>query len=92
MSKIPTTEDFFEHFFSSFPRHGVYLAEEWKKEIINLSKRHTKLHVKAALEAAFENQDIEKHVQEEEYDYPDSSNFRATRQSILNAYPPENIK
>lgn len=59
---------------------------------IEAMKEFAQLHVEAALKAAYDNQVIEQYKKEERYDYPDSSHFRATKQSILNAYPKTNIK
>jgi hypothetical protein len=35
-----TAEEVFEKFFNSFPRYGTTLAEDWKKEIVKLSKEY----------------------------------------------------
>jgi hypothetical protein len=42
--------------------------------------------------AAYANQETEQFKKEKDYDYPDSSHFRATEKSILNAYPKELIQ
>lgn len=84
MKSIPTAEEFFEDFFNSFPRYGVYLAENWKKEIIKISKNHTKIHVEAALKEADKKAECE--FPEGSWGYIEDKNF------ILNSYPLTNIK
>jgi hypothetical protein len=45
-----TAEQKFEKFFNSFPRYGTTLAEDWKKEIVELSKEYTEQKCKELLE------------------------------------------
>ena len=51
-----------------------------------------KMHVQEALQSAYDYHTIEKHKKEEMYDYPNVENFRANKDSILNAYPLDLIK
>ena len=80
MSKIPTAEEFWELSLS----HGNRAAQ------IEDLKRFAKLHVEAALKAAAENAKITIQT----YGHPDMSEWDkvVNRQSILSAYPLENIQ
>jgi hypothetical protein len=49
-----TAEQKFEKFFDSFPRYGTTLAEDWKKEIVELSKDFTEQKCKELLEIVAE--------------------------------------
>jgi predicted house-cleaning noncanonical NTP pyrophosphatase (MazG superfamily) len=49
-----TAEQKFEKFFNSFPRYGTTLAEDWKKEIVELSKDFTEQKCKELLEIVAE--------------------------------------
>ena len=105
MEKIPTAEERFDEFFSSFPKYGVYLAENWKKEIIEIANKlandKSKLHVEAALKEASENAEIIVNT-ESEYQgdlgdshgllYKDVTTYEIDKDSILNSYPLENIE
>lgn len=52
-----------------------------------------KLHVKAALEAAYNNHRIQRNkVKLNEYDYADESHFEANKESITNSYDLNQIK
>jgi hypothetical protein len=50
-----TAEQKFEKFFNSFPRYGTTLAEDWKKEIVELSKDFTEQKCKELLEIVAKN-------------------------------------
>lgn len=54
-NKIPTAEERFESFFKSFPRYGISLAENWKKEIIDIAEKlandKAEFHLKAQAKA-----------------------------------------
>lgn len=95
MEKIPTAEERFEEFFSTFPRHGVYLAENWKKEIIEIANKlandKSKFYVEAALKQASKKVTCSEEYQYDEYDNPFLI-AKINRDSILNSYPLENIK
>ena len=41
-NNIPTAEERFQKFFDSFPRYGTRLAEDWKKEIIEIADKLAK--------------------------------------------------
>lgn len=82
MSKIPTAEEFFISKLNPNATGGLYKIET--DYAIKLGIEFAKLHVEAALKAAAENaiaipseEDIEEYVD---------------KNSILNAYPLENIK
>ena len=82
MSKIPTAEEFLDNFLNKD-------AIPWSPEIdkvygcINTAMiEFAKLHVEAALKEAYENADLEYYGDEVCYN----------KDSILNAYPLENIK
>lgn len=77
MSKIPTAEDFLVNH-----KEQVFILSKSLIPILNIMKEFTKLHVKAALkEATKESEKLMSHSWEKEYE-----------NSILNAYPLENIK
>lgn len=50
-----------------------------------------KIHVKAALEQAYEQGEIEEVKKVDKYDYADSSNYGINKSSILRSYPLKNI-
>ena len=75
MSKIPTVEEFLK----GRPwKNGMNLQERIHESMIEFAK----LHVKEALQKAYENADLEYYGDEVCYN----------KDSILNAYPLENIK
>lgn len=49
-----TVEDKFNKYFKTFPKYGTYLAEDWKKEIIKISKQYTKLKCQELLQIVSE--------------------------------------
>ena len=74
---IPTAEEFLDN--SDFP---VDKTEVWDLDIHDIMIKFAKLHVEAALKEASENVIIDGHPFEYELD----------KNSIINAYPLENIK
>ncbi len=74
--------------FKNFKEENPVLYATIKSIVL----KSTKLHVKAALEAAYNNHVIYQFKQVDRYDYPTSEHFSATKDSILNAYPETNIK
>ena len=73
---------------NKFPNHnGVFVLKNIEEFMIEFAK----YHVQKALQSAYDYHTIEKYKKEEMYDYPDIENFRANKESILNAYPLENI-
>ena len=97
-NNIPTAEERFQKFFDSFPRYGTRLADDWKKEIIEiadkLAKDKAKHHVRQALTKAAEKAKTKK----KEIPYTGAraggSYFIdvVDTDSILNAYPTNKIK
>ena len=89
MNKIPTTEELFKkykilyHFEEGSPEYLID-KEDFKTAIIE----HTKLHVKAALEAASEEA-IANHI---ESWGQRTGEIEIDKDSILNAYPENLIK
>lgn len=101
MNNIPTPEEWLKN-HKELSENDVALYDEDgyagvdNKALYTIMEEYGKLmakfHVEAALKAAYDNQVIEQYRKEDMYDYPNSSHFRATKHSILNAYPKENIK
>lgn len=72
---------------------GMSIHKDLKDCIIDTIKNISKLHVKAALKAAYDNHFIIRSNKElDEYDYADAEHFTVDKQSILNAYSLNNIK
>ena len=84
MSKIPTAEEFLKE-------KGID-----NKIVEGVLVQFTKLHVKAALEAAAENARIKTEYYHEEdvgrTRLREMLDYEVNKKSILNAYPEENIK
>ena len=74
---IPTAEEFLDKYRKEFNDNGIVF--DYSKVMIKWAK----LHVKAALKAAYENI---------EYTTVDSSVPYVAEESILNSYPLSNIK
>ncbi len=55
MAKQLPTPDGLNKFLSSFPKYGVFLAENWKKEILKQAKVYAKEVVKHTLQEAANN-------------------------------------
>jgi hypothetical protein len=72
-----TAEQKFEKFFNSFPRYGTTLAEDWKKEIVELSKDFTEQKCKELLEIVAEKAEVRLGIS--------SCNYVVDKDSILNA-------
>lgn len=88
-----TAEESFEKFFNSFPRYGTRLATDWKEEIIKIAENYAiefaKFHVEAALKEASEKASLTDFAHEFLQEGADDA---IDKESILNAYPLENIK
>ena len=86
MSKIPTAEECFNNFvdFEICPLKG-YTSKQLTNDIKKAMIEFAKLHVEAALKEASENAET-KWVKYTDHDY------EIDKDSILNAYPLENIK
>lgn len=82
---IPTAEDLFINY--SINAEYDALSIETKEFIAETYRANTRLHVQAALEAAAENAE----AKEEALDYG-TGEIWVDKNSILNAYPLENIK
>lgn len=88
MSKIPTAKEFIEEFITLHSKQNKNLSDDDMMELVaNNYKEFAKLHVKAALETASENA-----VAEIELCRNDDEYLIVNKQSILSAYPEENIK
>lgn len=99
-----TAEEIYKNFFDSFPKHGVYLAEDWKEEIKELAINFAKWHVFEALDSvcdkAFlsiidynqdspkQSRDLGKEVETEFYNEYICIDYA----SVHNSYSLENIK
>ena len=97
MEKIPTAKDwldlqpFVKKWIDGLTNIEVCAADEVVRLLEEYSVLKAKFHVKAALKAAYDHQEIEQHKKEDKYDYPSKEHFRATERSILSAYPESNI-
>jgi hypothetical protein len=85
-----TAEQKFEKFFNSFPRYGTTLAEDWKKEIVELSKDFTEQKCKELLEIVAEKAKIKKEYYRDSnlksnYGDPEIEIMVIDKDSILNA-------
>lgn len=94
MNKIPTAEELYDDFYNEQEKNNTLDGAIWeyKGDLMNMMNKFAKLHVQAALEAAYQNTIIE---EQEIYDplNGDSWNqYIVNSESILNAYPLENIK
>lgn len=85
MTQIPTAEELLleeiKKFTSPLTNVGLQLL------VINVANEHAKNHVQAALKAAAENAEITNKAR-----FPGDYNPVVDEDSILNAYPLENIK
>lgn len=103
MNKIPTAEEFLVDFENKKPRlkcevstpedrFTFYSSAQGAMVTLDLMREFAKLHVKAALEAAAENGEVEYF---EEYSPYGDGNYTCVhsvnKQSILTAYPETNI-
>jgi hypothetical protein len=93
MSKIPTAEKFQRNYSIEYYDEGGYQGIE-EKEVSKMLIEFTKLHVEAALKQASEKAILDStyidHIGEFE-DIPLYDYF-VVKESILDAYPLENIK
>ncbi len=80
MSKIPKAEEFFD-FESLTKKLGT--DKSMKQVCAEAAIELTKLHVEAALKTAYDNA---------EFEYNSQGETDLVKESILNAYPLENIK
>ncbi len=72
---------------NTIPSAHDFIAANTHKSSEELLIEFAKLHVQACKEDIFEYQETEQYIKERPYDYPNESNFRATKNSILNSYP-----
>ena len=80
---IPTAEQLY------FAEYGTEIRSNDKYLMIEFAK----MHVEAALEAAYNNVEIVRGKKTlDKYDYADSSHYTADKNSIIRAYPESNIK
>jgi hypothetical protein len=89
MDKIPTAEEFLDSRGCNKTDEGWDLVE--KSDLVEFAK----LHVKVALEAAYDNSNLRIDDGEVEITNSYSDNvlsITVDKDSILNAYPEENIK
>ena len=96
MNKVSTAEEKFEAFFSSFPKYGISLANNWKKEIVDIANKladeRAKYYVEEALKQASEKARIAKKPIRDKVFMKIYDISVVDKQSILNAYPLDNIK
>ncbi len=83
MSKIPTAEELFNQIY--MVPDGAEWTKDAKKVAIEVAKSLSKLHVEAALEAASEKAEGYTEGAEDNDAFVD-------KDTILNAYPKENIQ
>ena len=79
MENIPTTEEFYQHAIDD---------KNIGDDITDLLNAYAKLHVEAALKAASNNSKVSHPYVYEHTDF----SYKVDKNSILNAYPLENIK
>ena len=99
-----TAEEIYKNFFDSFPRHGVYLADDWKEKIKELAIDFAKYHVFNALEAVCDkaflssiNYDVEEPQEKGNLGKSKQINYKneyicINTDSVINSYSLENIK
>ena len=86
---LPTAEEFLQehhqisHFYSDKEEQMVCFSSDVQKAMIEFAK----LHVKAALEKASEDAEVEEWAE-----LNGDTGTRVDKKSILNAYPDENVK
>jgi hypothetical protein len=84
MSKIPTVEEFLKE-VSPNDKFGLRIdLGNSKKHIYEIMRRFAKLHVEAALKEAAKKVIVNNYIGE--------GGIKVSKNSILNAYPLENIK
>lgn len=92
MKQLPTIEEFYIEKWGVCPMIEKEIALHSYYEMLSFAKEYAKLHVEAALESAAEKV---KTYTEEDYDKRNGEFIYTqvvNKQSILNAYPLENIK
>ncbi len=86
MEKVPTAEDFLQdhleisHFYDDKTQNMVCYSDDVQKAMIEFAK----IHVEAALKAAASDAHTK--------DVPFTDDVEVDKESILTAYPSENIK
>jgi len=88
MSKIPTAKEFF---FKRYKELGINHADEIDGEDEEIAIEFAQLHVEAALKAAAIKAKINPNYSSK-YDDPEDRRHEINKESILSAYPKENIK
>jgi hypothetical protein len=90
MNTIPTAEEFFETWLIKKGYIALQGFEQLDQDdLSNYAIEFAKLHVKAALQAAYENAEADGHYSEDYDEYIDTI---IDQDSILNAYPLDQIK